>query len=73
MRTAISLVIATLVAAPLSILLVVLMQPFWSWFEANTGVESVGHSGPAPWCYLLVFASTASLAAAISLRSTRGK
>ena len=44
-----------LVAAPASILLTLLLLPFWSWFEASFAVESVGHSGPAEWCYVSVY------------------
>jgi hypothetical protein len=25
--------------------------PFWGWFEKNTGIESLGHSGPDDWVY----------------------
>jgi len=38
-----------------SVLITVMLFPFWSWFEALTGIESLGHSGPANWCYLLMF------------------
>ncbi len=44
-----------LVAAPLSILATLLLFPFWSWFEATTSIEAVGHSGPAQWCYAVAF------------------
>jgi hypothetical protein len=27
--------------------------PIWRWFEGATGIESLGHSGPAIWCYLV--------------------
>jgi len=44
-----------LIAAPLSIVITLLLFPFWSWLENATGIESVGHSGPAVWCYATVF------------------
>jgi len=44
-----------LIAAPLSILITLLLLPFWSWLEAATGIESIGHSGPAAWCYAAIF------------------
>jgi len=44
-----------LISAPLSIVTTILLLPFWSWLEAATGIESVGHSGPAEWCYATVF------------------
>jgi len=44
-----------LVALSLSLVigavLTVLLVPLWSWLEAGTGIESIGHSGPASWCY----------------------
>jgi hypothetical protein len=30
--------------------------PFWGWFEATTGIESLGHSGPADWCFVVMYA-----------------
>jgi hypothetical protein len=44
-----------LVAVPLSIVTTILMFPLWTLLEASTGIESVGHSGPAEWCYAAVF------------------
>ena len=29
-----------------------LLTPLWRWFEATTGIESIGHSGPADWCFV---------------------
>ena len=40
---------------PLAVVITLLASPFWSWFEHNTGIESLGHSGPAEWCYLLAW------------------
>jgi hypothetical protein len=28
-----------------------MLLPLWRWLEAATGIESIGHSGPAAWCY----------------------
>ena len=47
--------VVLLVAAPLSAALTFLLSPFWRWLEARSGVESVGHSGPAGWCYGVVY------------------
>ena len=47
---------AVLVSMPLAIVLTLLLYPLWSWVESSTGFESVGHSGPAEWCYVTVFA-----------------
>jgi H+/Cl- antiporter ClcA len=43
------------IAIPLSIVTTIALLPVWSWLEASSGIESVGHSGPAEWCYAVVF------------------
>jgi uncharacterized membrane protein YphA (DoxX/SURF4 family) len=55
LRIIVLLFFAALVAVPLSAVTVVALFPFWSWFEARTGVESIGHSGPAGWCFILMY------------------
>jgi hypothetical protein len=44
-----------LIAAPLAFAVTIRLLPLWSWIEAKFAVESVGHSGPAGWCYLAVY------------------
>ena len=34
----------------------VFLVPLWRWIEKDFGVEAIGHSGPAEWCFYLVFA-----------------
>jgi hypothetical protein len=46
-------------AVPASIVTTIALFPLWSWFERYTGIESMGHSGPADWCYLAVFLTMA--------------
>ena len=58
---------------PLSAVVTILLLPFWSWLEASSGVEAVGHSGPAVWCYLLVFAVLAAGAAPVLILRLRRK
>jgi type II secretory pathway component PulK len=41
---------------PLSVIVTLLAQPLWSWIETTLGVEAVGHSGPAQWCFLATYA-----------------
>lgn len=36
---------------PAAAVLTFLLMPLWSWIEARFGIESVGHSGPADWCF----------------------
>jgi len=43
-------------ALPLSVMATLAMIPVWRWLEASTGFESIGHSGPATWCFVVVFA-----------------
>jgi hypothetical protein len=43
-------------AVPLSLLLTLLATPLWSWLERAHGLEAIGHSGPAEWCFFAVFA-----------------
>jgi hypothetical protein len=47
---------ALLVSVVLGSVLTVLAWPWWGWFEAASGNESLGHSGPATWCYALTSA-----------------
>jgi len=54
-----------LVLAPVAVVLTVLLQPAWDWFESATGIESLGHSGPAEWCYLVMYLALLGLAAAL--------
>lgn len=44
-----------LVSLPLSAALTLVMLPAWRWLEERYRIESVGHSGPADWCFVLVF------------------
>ncbi len=51
-----------LLAAPLAFfggaLLAILTSRFWGWFEAKTGIESLGHSGPADWVFFFCWGFT---------------
>ena len=55
LRVVLVLLAIILIAAPSSIVITILLVPFWSWLEAFAGIESLGHSGPAEWCYAVVF------------------
>jgi hypothetical protein len=53
---------------PISLLITFLLTPLWSWIEATYGIESIGHSGPADWCFLTVYGlSTAASSGALLL------
>ena len=40
---------------PAAFILTFLLMPLWSWIEATYKIESVGHSGPADWCFWAVY------------------
>ncbi len=42
-----------LIPAPIAIVVTIALLPFWSWIESMSEIESIGHSGPAEWCYLV--------------------
>ena len=54
-----------LACLPIAFFVTILLLPLWSWVEATYGIESVGHSGPADWCfaatYVLVFLAALSI------------
>ena len=54
-RLLLQVVAVLLVCVPLSLLVTFMLLPLWSWLEASYKIESVGHSGPAEWCYVLVY------------------
>ena len=72
-RIVLLVVAMVLISAPLSIVVTLLLIPFWSWFESTTGIESIGHSGPAEWCYAVVFVVLVTAGSAVLLGKRRGK
>ncbi|MES2626460.1 MAG: hypothetical protein V4628_14340 [Pseudomonadota bacterium] len=54
-KTLLSIVAVLLIAAPLTVIITLLLYPLWSWLDVIAGVESLGHSGPAKWCYEVVY------------------
>jgi len=73
LRLFLALLGVVVIAVPLSIVTTILLFPLWSWLEASTGIESVGHSGPAEWCYAVVFLVLAPSAALLVLIRDRAK
>jgi hypothetical protein len=71
LRTLLAVGGALLLSAALTVPVTLLLLPVWSWMESATGIEAVGHSGPAEWCYLAVFALLASGAALLLLARWR--
>lgn len=54
-KTTLALIALLLLGLPLAFILTILLVPFWSYLENATGIEAVGHSGPAGWCFVLVY------------------
>ena len=61
--------------APAAIAITFYMMPLWLWIELNYQIESIGHSGPAEWCFVTTYAALAvvSLSTLALLTLTRGK
>ena len=51
-----------IVLAPVSFALTIALLPLWAWVERAFGIESIGHSGPAEWCYAAGYGVTLALA-----------
>ena len=49
---------------PLAALGTFALTPLWRWTESALGIESIGHSGPAGWCFLATYAACLALAGA---------
>jgi hypothetical protein len=55
MRTLVGGVVIVAVCVPVSVVLTIVLLPLWRWIEKVFGLESIGHSGPAEWCYVATF------------------
>jgi TRAP-type C4-dicarboxylate transport system permease small subunit len=65
------LLAAALALLPVSLAITVLLVPLWRRVEESTGIEALGHSGPADWCFWVVYASLLVGAALVALRLRR--
>jgi len=54
-NTLITAAVLALAAMPAAFIVTLSLTPLWSWIEARYGIESIGHSGPADWCFLAVY------------------
>ena len=60
------------VCLPAAFILTFLLLPLWSWIEATSKIESIGHSGPADWCFEAVYVLLAAPALGVyALKATR--
>ena len=76
-RTLTTIALALLYAAvalPLSAITTLALLPLWRVVEERYGIESVGHSGPADWCFILIYAlwlTAGAIVFALRLRRRR--
>ena len=47
---------------PFAAVATIALMRFWSWLEKAIVMETVGHSGPAEWCYLFTYIIVIALA-----------
>lgn len=59
------------VCLPVSFVVTIFLFPLWSAIEERWGIESVGHSGPATWCFVGVYALLALGALGIAALADR--
>jgi hypothetical protein len=55
-----------LLGVPVTFFATIALLPLWSTIERRYGIESVGHSGPADWCFWTVFVIYLAAALAIA-------
>lgn len=61
----------TLAAMPIAVVVTIAALPFWSWLEKATAIESIGHSGPAEWCYIATYIVVAACGALLCFLKRR--
>ena len=54
-RRSITVLGILVLSIPVTFVLTLMLLPVWSSIERRSGIESVGHSGPAEWCFWVVF------------------
>ena len=59
-RCILGLAVLAVACLPAAFVVTLLLLPLWRWIEARFGIEAVGHSGPADWCFWLVYALLAA-------------
>lgn len=53
---------------PVAFVLTMMLAPLWSTIERRWGIEALGHSGPATWCFVVVFVCVVIISIAAYLR-----
>ncbi len=59
--------VLAILCLPVSFVVTFLLSPLWSWIEATTGLESMGHSGPAGWCFWTIYGLLTVVCLAVAL------
>jgi hypothetical protein len=54
-RSLFGIMAVLVIAVPLTLIVTFLLYPLWSWLDVIAGIESLGHAGPANWCYESVY------------------
>jgi hypothetical protein len=57
----IGFVVRAVLAFPVAVVVTLLLTPVWRWLERVSAVESIGHSGPAARCFVLIYLATLAL------------
>jgi hypothetical protein len=55
MKTLLAAFAFAIAALPAAAVVTLILSPFWRWLESTTAIESIGHSGPAGWCFAAVY------------------
>jgi hypothetical protein len=72
MRRTIGYALLLLIALPIAAVVTLMALPLWRLIEQRTGIECVGHSGPAGWCYCVTYALLVAVGVALLfLRAAR--
>jgi hypothetical protein len=58
---------------PLAFFATIVLMPLWSFVESHYGIESVGHSGPADWCFAVTYGVVLLVTGVAVLAFARGK
>ena len=56
-----------LLSLPVAVLLTLMLLPLWPRIGAALGIAAVGPSGPAAWCFVVVYAVLAAIGTVIML------
>lgn len=63
-KLALSFVFWLVACVPCALVATFALAPLWAKIEKSTGIESIGHSGPATWCYMAMYATLLAIALA---------